>query len=112
MHGIQEVNVYFATITLNNKNISVSTFVTECEELSEDSSVGMLIGMNIITKGDFAVTNYQGNTTMSFRVPSLQKIDFVTGMKTGQPIIKDKVPGKNDPCNCGSGKKYKHCCGK
>lgn len=112
VHGIQEVNVYFATITLNNKNISVSTFVTECEELSEDSSVGMLIGMNIITKGDFAVTNYQGNTTMSFRVPSLQKIDFVTGMKTGQPIIKDKVPGKNDPCNCGSGKKYKHCCGK
>jgi len=20
------------------------------------------------------------------------------------------VPGRNDPCNCGSGKKYKHCC--
>ena len=78
VHGIQEVNVYFANITLNNKNISVSTFVTECEELSEDNSVGMLIGMNIITKGDFVVTNYAGNTTMSFRVPSLQKIDFVT----------------------------------
>ncbi|MBO5139557.1 MAG: SEC-C domain-containing protein, partial [Peptococcaceae bacterium] len=24
---------------------------------------------------------------------------------------KDKV-GRNDPCPCGSGKKYKHCCGK
>lgn len=23
-----------------------------------------------------------------------------------------KVPGRNDPCPCGSGKKYKHCCGK
>ena len=21
-------------------------------------------------------------------------------------------PGRNDPCPCGSGKKYKHCCGK
>ena len=20
-------------------------------------------------------------------------------------------PGRNDPCRCGSGKKYKHCCG-
>jgi uncharacterized protein YecA (UPF0149 family) len=20
--------------------------------------------------------------------------------------------GRNDPCRCGSGKKYKHCCGK
>jgi len=19
-------------------------------------------------------------------------------------------PGRNDPCSCGSGKKYKHCC--
>ena len=24
----------------------------------------------------------------------------------------DKKVGRNDPCPCGSGKKYKHCCGK
>ncbi len=23
----------------------------------------------------------------------------------------DKVPARNEPCNCGSGKKYKRCCG-
>ncbi|MDD3808043.1 MAG: SEC-C metal-binding domain-containing protein [Candidatus Pacebacteria bacterium] len=23
-----------------------------------------------------------------------------------------KKVGRNDPCPCGSGKKYKHCCGK
>jgi preprotein translocase subunit SecA len=23
-----------------------------------------------------------------------------------------RKPGRNDPCPCGSGKKYKHCCGK
>ncbi|MGB5924788.1 MAG: SEC-C metal-binding domain-containing protein [Dehalococcoidia bacterium] len=23
-----------------------------------------------------------------------------------------KRVGRNDPCPCGSGKKYKHCCGK
>lgn len=29
-----------------------------------------------------------------------------TGVRT------KKVPGRNDPCPCGSGKKYKHCCGR
>lgn len=28
-----------------------------------------------------------------------------------QPVIKGKKIGRNDPCPCGSGKKYKKCCG-
>lgn len=28
-----------------------------------------------------------------------------------EPIRKEKKPGRNDPCPCGSGKKYKKCCG-
>jgi SWIM/SEC-C metal-binding protein len=31
------------------------------------------------------------------------------------PIVPTKVDpkvGRNDPCHCGSGKKYKKCCGK
>ena len=30
---------------------------------------------------------------------------------TVKPIVKGKEPGRNDPCPCGSGKKYKKCCG-
>ena len=26
-------------------------------------------------------------------------------------VIKDATPGRNDPCSCGSGKKFKKCCG-
>ena len=26
--------------------------------------------------------------------------------------IKDKMPGRNDPCPCGSGKKFKNCHGR
>jgi preprotein translocase subunit SecA len=26
------------------------------------------------------------------------------------PIETDPKPGRNDPCTCGSGKKYKKCC--
>ena len=29
-----------------------------------------------------------------------------------EPIKAEKKIGRNDPCPCGSGKKYKHCCGK
>lgn len=28
-----------------------------------------------------------------------------------QPIVKDKMPGRNEPCPCGSGKKFKNCHG-
>ncbi|MCK5590137.1 MAG: SEC-C domain-containing protein, partial [Dehalococcoidales bacterium] len=29
-----------------------------------------------------------------------------------QAVIAGKKVGRNDPCPCGSGKKYKHCCGR
>jgi preprotein translocase subunit SecA len=31
---------------------------------------------------------------------------------TRKPIRAEKKPKRNEPCPCGSGKKYKHCCGK
>ena len=32
--------------------------------------------------------------------------------KKSNTIVKEKKVGRNDPCPCGSGKKYKFCCGK
>lgn len=32
--------------------------------------------------------------------------------ETAKPTITTKKLGRNDPCSCGSGKKYKKCCGK
>ena len=34
------------------------------------------------------------------------------GSRTKQPVRSGKKPGRNDPCPCGSGLKYKKCCGK
>ena len=31
--------------------------------------------------------------------------------QVGACIVKEKKIGRNDPCPCGSGKKYKKCCG-
>ena len=71
--------------------------------------------MDIITLGDFALTNVNGNTTVSFRIPSVETIDYVkeyNQKKNPKPYIAPKIPGRNDPCHCGSGKKYKNCHGK
>ncbi|MBQ2678738.1 MAG: SEC-C domain-containing protein [Firmicutes bacterium] len=32
--------------------------------------------------------------------------------KRSRTIVKDKKIGRNEPCPCGSGKKYKNCCGR
>jgi len=29
-----------------------------------------------------------------------------------QPVVRAAAPGRNDPCPCGSGQKYKRCCGR
>jgi len=44
---------------------------------SDDKQPQLLIGMDIINLGDFAITNAIGKTTFSFRIPSVQEIDFV-----------------------------------
>ena len=44
----------------------------------------ILIGMDIIGTGDFAVTNFNGTTTFSFRHPSVEHIDFVRESKKPQ----------------------------
>jgi preprotein translocase subunit SecA len=42
----------------------------------------------------------------------LAALQFVGGesSKPNQPVIAPKKPRRNDPCPCGSGKKYKKCC--
>ena len=55
----------------------------------------------------------------SKEAPKREKVANETGASAGgsddsvkkQPIRKDKKPGRNDLCPCGSGKKYKKCCG-
>jgi hypothetical protein len=37
-------------------------------------------------------------------------LDFAEGLTYQQPVIKANNTGRNDPCPCGSGKKYKKCC--
>jgi len=37
--------------------------------------------------------------------------ELIEKTKKVDPIHVENAPGRNDPCPCGSGKKYKKCCG-
>lgn len=50
------------------------------------------------------------NNTPIWSLKGLTPSESTARQKT--TIIKDKEPGRNDPCLCGSGKKYKKCCGR
>jgi len=42
----------------------------------------------------------------------LAELQFAGGdSSTGKTVVKGRKVGRNDPCPCGSGKKYKKCCG-
>jgi preprotein translocase subunit SecA len=43
----------------------------------------------------------------------LDQLQFVGGESSTskQPVLAQNKAGRNDPCPCGSGKKYKKCCG-
>lgn len=117
VHGTKTVHVYRVAITLHNKNISLETEVTECEELSDSHDTGMLVGMNIIGMGDFSISNFNGETTMTFRVPSLENIDYVSEISEHNKMLKIhnsqiRHGARNQKCPCKSGKLWDNCHGK
>jgi hypothetical protein len=106
--GESMAETYLANIGLPNGVAFVNLKVTKGILKGSD----VLVGMDIITQGDFAVTNVDGKTVFSFRVPSIQRIDYVKAAQALNPATRASVDaGRNDPCPCGSGKKYKKCCG-
>ena len=76
--GNDECYVYLVNIILPN-NVGISSVRVSCVSLTSDPNlpINVLIGMNLISLGDFAVTNYKEKTTMSFVLPSHNRIDFV-----------------------------------
>ncbi len=41
-----------------------------------------------------------------------KRIEIMKAFKRSKTVHVEKKPGRNDPCPCGSGKKYKKCCGR
>ncbi len=88
-NGKRNASVYLVDIYLPNKVVFPAVRVTDGDILG--SSV--LIGMDIIGSGDFAVTHSDGKTCMSFQIPPNAEIDFVEEINKTIEYPKNKSRG-------------------
>lgn len=108
--GPYRAHTYLVSALLKLPGADGGVWVPElCVSEAALDAFDVLIGMDIIALGDFAVTNHGGKTTLTFRIPSRERIDF-TAQKPQHRTSGE--PGRNERCPCGSGKKYKQCCGR
>lgn len=108
--GKKIANEYRVDIKLQNENVLLNDVFVIDSEIG-DQGIDILIGMNIISLGDFSVSNHNGKTVFSFRKPSIACTDYVQLLNSQTPIKKVKIQ-PNDLCPCGSGQKFKRCCGR
>lgn len=109
--GEKIVPVYMVSIMLPNR-VELDLPMSEGADCM---GCNVLIGMDVISQGDFCVSNHGGITVFSFRKPSVKTTDYVAEINSQNTSkMKAAFPnvGRNDPCPCESGKKYKKCCGR
>ena len=90
--GKSKTNLYLVNVWLPNKVIIYNVKAALGQVIG---NVEVLIGMDIISRGDFAVTNKGGKTVFSFRFPSVERIDFVK--KRFKPKPTKTIPGRKRP---------------
>ncbi len=84
------------------------------EEMTEDTEVNLgfdkeLLYKNMVdAKADWLYNLPQWESIYSAE----ERKALYLAAKKMNTIVKPKKIGRNDPCPCGSGKKYKHCCGR
>ncbi len=63
-------------------------------KIASEHGFDCLIGMDIIALGDFSITNYNGQTCLSLRIPSCHEIDYVKN-----PTLKASLTPATDNSN-------------
>lgn len=84
------------------------------EEMEEDTQVNLAFDMELLYKNmvgagaDWLYELEEWNDIFD----DAKKKQLYQAQKVSSTIVKGPKIGRNDPCPCGSGKKYKKCCGK
>ncbi len=78
-HGKTVAEVYLVNISLPNGVAFAGITVTKGDLATND----VLIGMDIIGQGDFAVSNHNNRTTFSYRAPSVERSEQTATPETG-----------------------------
>ena len=107
-NGIFKTTVHVIDIWLPNYLVFRKVPVARTDLMSD---IDVLIGMDIIRRGDFSISNFNGKTVFSYRSPSVSTTDYVEQGELLKQVKSTKIE-RNAPCTCGSGRKYKNCCGR
>ena len=89
--GSSFVNTYLVNVTLLN---GIEVFNLKVGEGILPKGIDMLIGMDIISLGDFALTHKNNGTIFSFQIPSTHEYDFVKQIQHGIGSKKKKKSKK------------------
>lgn len=82
-NGIREADTYAVSLHLPQGVITNPVLAVDVESITD---ADVLIGMDVIGTGDFAVTHVHGRTKLSFCVPSMHDTDYfrMTALKFNQ----------------------------
>ena len=81
--------------------------ITEETELDLDVDFEKLFFNMLKADADYLYTLEEWNDVLTEE----KMVQIVKDFKRSKTVHKEKEPGRNDPCPCGSAKKYKKCCG-
>lgn len=77
--GIEHVPTYLIHLHFPNGLQFLNWEVIQFQYTDDDCD--LIIGMDIITQGDFSITNFGGRTLFSFRIPSQDSVDYETVLR-------------------------------
>ena len=107
------IEVFTMTGFLDGINDSLKE-ANPIEEMEEDTVVSLAFDKELLYKNMVAA-----KADWLYELPQWENIfteekrkELYKEQKNSGTIRKEKKIGRNDPCPCGSGKKYKKCCGR
>lgn len=90
-----------------NKEIDLEK-VKETTTIDLDIDFEKLFFNMLVAEADYLFTLEQWEDVLTKE----KRLEVIKEFKRSRTVHVEKKPGRNDPCPCGSGKKYKKCCGK
>jgi preprotein translocase subunit SecA len=138
-YGAVETRVYSNLLANHNKPIQGTiSELAEKYEATKEFFMGFVDGINDSLETPFDLEAIEENTQLEFKV-NFEKLYFnmldakaeylytlpqwegifsaekrkaiQRQWKDSKTVVNEVKIGRNDPCTCGSGKKYKKCCG-
>lgn len=138
-YSTTETKIY-TDILENHNTTPKGTFQELVDKYEADPVIfmGFLDGINSSLKSELPIEEYDESSQIAldidfeklffnmlgaeadylYSIPAWEKVlsdekreEIVKEYKKSRTVVKEKEPGRNDPCPCGSGKKYKKCCG-